>query len=426
MKKKFIAVIATVVVLATLFSVGASAASERWTANNVHAPNYDDVAYSFALVGDTQVLTSYDADTGTGTPVPANRKGHNYVKNIYKWIVDKKEDKKIAYVFGLGDITQNSAWGTSASAVAQRACLEPEWRVAKEAISQLDGVLPYSMVRGNHDNKEKFIETFDTDVYKGQFAGTYKNINNTYRTFDICGEKYLFITIDYAATRDIFNWAGGIIQQHPDRKVIISTHGYMNNNGTLLNQSTNNVWNGSTDAGTGGLVGEYMWDLLIKKYENIFMILCGHFDSDCPQIIPVEGDNGNTVYQVLVNPQGVDIVDPIGTVAMLSFSKDGSTFWVEYYSTVKNKYYDLTPATTGHEQYTNYEFVYSEPRFTATEATTTAEPVPTSTPTYTAATTTTTVDEATGGCGGEVLGIFTALPLIAGCSAVALKKKRKK
>ena len=436
MKKKILVLVAALLVVTTLASFTAAAATglERWNySRNLRAPNMDEVAYSIALVGDTQVLTAYDA----GTPGAGNKgqAGQNYVKNLYKWIIDKKEEKKIEFVMGLGDITQSSAWvkpsGATAAEIeaaeAQKAYLEPEWSVAKEAIYQLNGVIPYNQIRGNHDNKEYFNEAFGIDAYKNQFESIYKTPANTSYPIQIGQEKYLFITLDFGPTDDILAWAAEQIQKYPDHKVIISTHGYMDNDGEVLKTTETYIWNGSTDTGVGNCNhGVNIQRELIKKYSNIFMVICGHIGTHCPQITEFEGDNGNTVYQVLVNPQDVDAAAaPLGAVALLYFSADGSTFWVEYYSTVKNKYYDLTPSSSGHEKYTNYKFVYSAPRFATTVATTaaptTAEPT-TAEPTTAASTTA----AEQGGCTGMVIGMFTALPVIAGCSAVAVRKKKTK
>ncbi len=474
MKRKIIAFVAIVVALTTLVSFSAAATENaiagKWNYDtNIHAPDMSEVAYSFALVGDTQILTASDANTAYSfskdpkytdpespdydpnaigsipVPIAEEHRNQNYVKNLYSWIVQQKEEKKIAYVFGLGDITQNHAWtGSKATpshiekANLQVSFVDPEWNVAKEAIFQLDAAgIPYSQVRGNHDNKEKFLETFNTPYYTSQFEGTYKDLNNTYRTFDICGEKYLFMTLDYAPTTDILDWAASIIQQYPDRKVIVSTHGYMDNdaqNKHLLSHGTNYVQNGSSDSGYDGNIGSQMWSLLFRKYENIFMVICGHFGTDCPQIVEAKGTKGNTVYQVLVNPQDYDSqVTLTGAVAMLYFSADGSTFWIEYYSTILDKYYDLTPDPDGkHEQFTNYKVVYSSPRFSTTIATTATPTTATSTTAMPTTAGATTAPEATtaptsSGCNNTVFfgGAFMALPVIAGCSAVAVSKKKK-
>ena len=55
-----------------------------------------DYEFSFAIVGDTQVQVEVDVRDGT-----------SYTANIYDYLVANKTSKKISYVFGVGDITQN-------------------------------------------------------------------------------------------------------------------------------------------------------------------------------------------------------------------------------------------------------------------------------------------------------------------------------
>jgi hypothetical protein len=53
-----------------------------------------------------------------------------------------------------------------------------------------------------------------------------------------------------------------------------------------------------------------------------------------------KGVHGNTVTQMLVDPQGVDAnIGATGMVAMLYFSEDGRQVQVEYYSTVREQYF---------------------------------------------------------------------------------------
>ena len=114
-----------------------------------------DYSYSFAFVGDTQILTEYYPDK---LPV------------LYDWILGNKDSKKIQYVFGLGDITNSDT--------------DKEWSAAMAEFSKLDGVIPYSAVRGNHDSVGKYEKNVATDAYKSQFEGFYQDsILNTWRTF---------------------------------------------------------------------------------------------------------------------------------------------------------------------------------------------------------------------------------------------------
>lgn len=274
----------------------------------------ENYAYSFVVVGDTQILCeSYPEEMGI----------------LYDWIVDNVQTKKIAYVFGLGDITNH----TTAA----------EWNVAKAAIAKLDGVVSYSLVRGNHDMSNAYNKIFSTDAYLNQFEGFYKEgrADNTWRTFAAGGVDYLFVNLDYGASDDILNWAGEVIAVHPHHRVIISTHAYMHRNGARITPSNSsaspnpkNLTDGSANH------GQQMWDKLIRKHENIFMVLSGHIATDNVEMYAAKGDHGNTVYQFLIDPQALDAdIGATGMVAILYFSEDGQKVTVEQYATARQKYY---------------------------------------------------------------------------------------
>lgn len=83
-----------------------------------------------------------------------------------------------------------------------------------------------------------------------------------------------------------------------------------------------------------------MWDKLIKKHENIVLVLSGHDPCDYVVAAQDKGVNGNVVTQLLVDPQGVDKAQGgVGMVTMLYFSADGKTVQVETYSTDKKAYF---------------------------------------------------------------------------------------
>ena len=280
-------------------------------------PEITDYAYSFVAVGDTQIICeSYPEHMAT----------------LYDWIVANAESKKIAYVFGLGDITNHS---TAA-----------EWQVAKREIAKLDGVVPYSLVRGNHDNSNAFHKIFSTDAYMNQFEGFFQEgrADNTWRTFTVADVDYLFLNLDYGASDAILNWAGEAIAAHPHHRVIISTHAYMTRDGARITPANNSASPNSKNLTDGSANhGQQMWDKLIRKYENIFMVLSGHIASENVEVSVAQGDHGNTVYQFLIDPQGLDAsVGAMGMVAILYFSEDGQKVTVEQYSTVRQKYYRST------------------------------------------------------------------------------------
>ena len=287
-----------------------------------------DYAYSFAVLPDTQIVTKNDAVNGE----------NNLVK-LYDWIIANKDSKNIRYVFGLGDITDNNNTA--------------EWTLAQSQFAKLtEAGIPYSAVRGNHDlpwyrktgesasnyTTDDYTNYIGTDAYRAQFGGFYSNTNvsNAWRTLQVGGVKYLLVTLDYGADDNVLNWASGIIYQHPDHNVIITTHAYLYRDGTTLDSG--DVVPPSTSGGTND--GDDMWEKLISKHENIVLVMSGHDPSESIVVNRSKGDNGNTVTAMLIDAQDVEAQEgSMGMVAMLYFSADGKTMQVEYYSTAKEKYF---------------------------------------------------------------------------------------
>ena len=267
-----------------------------------------DYAYSFALVGDTQRVSFNDPD-----------KFHV----IYDWLLANAESKKIKFVMGLGDITEKSA--------------ESEWEIAAAQIKRLNGKIPYSVVRGNHDKSTDFLKYFPIGEYEDKVTGTYQeNMLNTYTTFTVGDIKYLVMALDFGASDKVLSWASYVVENHPDHNVIVTTHAYLYRNGTTLDQ--NEVCPPATNGGYNN--GDHMWDKFIKNHENIVMVISGHDPCDHVVVAQDKGVHGNTVTQMLVDPQGTDNEHgSTGMVAMLYFSEDGRDVTVEYYSTIKEQYF---------------------------------------------------------------------------------------
>ena len=286
--------------------------------------------YSFAVVGDTQYMTKWDAmDTAT----------KQYLEMVYDWIIANKDKKNIKYVMGLGDITDTLNGTNTAN----------EWKVAAAQIARLDGVLPYSQVRGNHDNSTYFNQYFDNDAYKSQLSGWYEGtgVLNTYSKFEVYGQKYLLLALDDKADDNVVAWANGIVSANPEYRVIITTHTYMGHTGELID-STDEYWQyctGKTNIAVEGDIrndGKELWDKLVSKHSNIVLVLCGHDYKNTNIVRNVRiGDNGNAVNEFLICPQSLDGQDRAdnkkGMVAMLYFSNDSVDVRIEYVSTVATK-----------------------------------------------------------------------------------------
>ncbi len=275
-----------------------------------------DYAYSFAVVGDTQIVNRFHPE--------------EYPK-IYQWIVDNVEEKKIAYVMGLGDITDGNS--------------SQEWQRAQESFWLLgENGVPHSQVRGNHDGKESFELYMGADMdYQDSIQGAFNDqMANTWRLLQVGQVKYLIFALDYGFGDDVIEWAGEIIERYPDHNVIITTHAYMSDNYTTLDYTE-----AVPPSTTGGVNdGDQLWEKFISQYENIKLVLCGHIDCDNVQISEQIGVHGNTVKQILIDPQGMDKdIGPTGMVAMFYFSEDGRNVKLQYYSTVRDEY-EITSETT--------------------------------------------------------------------------------
>lgn len=267
-------------------------------------PAVGEYDFSFAVVGDTQTLTKFHPATLPG---------------LYTYIKDTAAEKKVAMAFTLGDLTDTGAG------------VKKEWDAITNAMNILDGVVPHNVMRGNHDHVDWYNEYITKEAY-GDGVVTYDDtMNNYYREITIGGVDYLVVVFEYHPATAVQNWAKEIIAQHPDHRVIISTHDFTNPEGTY------------TSLGEVG-DGPDLYHNVIKKFPNIVLVLSGHWSSQDVVMGKSKGEHGNVITHVLVDPQEVDqpIDGGAGLVAHFYFSNDGKDIEVEYYSPSRDQYYKMS------------------------------------------------------------------------------------
>lgn len=271
-------------------------------------PFTGEYAYSFAVIGDTQTLASNEP---------------RHFLGIYEWLAKNANDINLKFVFGLGDITDKSN--------------KHELALAKASMQILDKTVPYSIIRGDHDVTSKFKATFPHSEYSNKISGSYDaSMLNTYQKLNIGNTQYLMLNLDFGPNDDVLEWASNVIEANPNHNVIVSTHAYLGSDGYPLESTDNEA---PTTLG-GSNDGDDIWEKLISKHENIVLVLSGHIASDDIIVSTATGDNGNTVTQMLINPELLDIaLGGNGMAAILYFSEDGKTVNVEYYSTSRDAYY---------------------------------------------------------------------------------------
>ncbi len=267
------------------------------------------IAWSMAFLGDTQVVNDLYPEK---------------LHLLYDWILEKKDYYKIKYVMGLGDITNRD--------------LPREWELAREQYERLNGVIPWGVVKGNHDSPKRYNETFGYDAYRASCDGFYEEnlVENSYRFLTVGQNKYIIFTLEYGPRDEVLEWAGKVIDAHPECKAIITTHCYLFRDGTTLDQ--NDVCPPATTGGHNN--GDHMWDKFVRKHKNIWFVINGHDPFDMVVTAQEKGDAGNLVTQMLIDPQGTDAnMKGACLVCILGFSEDGKKAFVRYWSADQKKYY---------------------------------------------------------------------------------------
>jgi hypothetical protein len=154
-----------------------------------------------------------------------------------EWIRDNAEKENIVIVVHEGDIVNQQNNHT-------------QWQNADKALSVLhDANLPYILSVGNHDMGSAEIEDAndrDTSTYntyfpytrfenKEWYGGHMGNDNdNYYVLFEADGMDFMIISLEFGPDGEILDWANNVVERHKDRRVIVVTHSYLNEDNNLM------------------------------------------------------------------------------------------------------------------------------------------------------------------------------------------------
>jgi len=238
--------------------------------------------------------------------------------NQTQWIVDNKEALNIVFVTHLGDLV--NSYGNIT-----------QWEYANCSMSKLCDNVPWGVLPGNHDgyygepnDLTNYDNYFGCERFsaKSWYGGTYKTGDNTnsYQLFSAGGDDYLIFHIQYKPSDDVLFWASNVIDQHPDSRVIVSTHDYIR---------------GPYNPDRRSDIGERVWYNLIRQHaDQIFLVLCGHAGTQSSLIDTV---NGHVVYQLLSDYQNASNIES-GWLRVLEFCPAQDKLYVKTYSPYLNEY----------------------------------------------------------------------------------------
>jgi hypothetical protein len=236
-----------------------------------------------------------------------------------EWIKSHAAQENIRFVIGLGDIINR--WAE-----------EYQWQNADKAFRVLDGAVPYSIVPGNHDLDRKGKQlTHETTRYTKYFppsryekypwyGGHLGSTNaNSFCFFEGGGKKFMVVSLEVWPSDQAIEWANGVISSHTDRQVIVATHSYLNRLGRSKEKREDMNSNSGQD----------LWDKLVSKHENVFMVVCGHI-SGWRQQTNMD-DAGLPVHEIMFDyqsqPNGGN-----GWLVLMRFVPNENKIYVKPYS----------------------------------------------------------------------------------------------
>ncbi len=260
----------------------------------------DKYDYSITIVGDTQAISK--------TPDTTAYYG------LYDWISNNISSKKIQAVIGVGDITNNNT--------------DEQWERAKTAFAKINNKVLHFPILGNHDNTDKyggvvgiyknyvpFNKTSTSDSYDG-------TIKSHYKEFKIGDTDWLILGLSYGPTTEELDWAKEVLLWHPKHNVILTTHAYLDGDGTILQKDA----------------APKIQSELVQAYSNIVMVVCGHMRNDNVLLFTETRADGTTVQALFTNPQDADASVPGGLATMLYFSENSTKVQVRNYATALDCY----------------------------------------------------------------------------------------
>ncbi|WP_252854077.1 lamin tail domain-containing protein [Aeoliella straminimaris] len=284
-----------------------------------------DAAWSMVILPDTQ---NYAKDT-------ANRA---IFTEMTEWIRDQRQEYNIQLVMHEGDIVNNNNTDNPTSG---NQTSSQQWSNAKEAMSVLDGEVPYILAAGNHDfgttnaqNRQTFVNEYfsysDNSLVDPALGGILRGIKdpgrieNAYYEFTAPdGRDMLVIALEWEPRPATVAWANRVVSQpeFEDHTAILLTHAY------VQGQEARYI-NSRVDEDASG---EDLWQELVKANENFEMVFNGHFGGDGAGYIDSVGTGGNHVHQMFFNAQFLTN-GGAGFLRVVEFLDDGSTVRVRTYS----------------------------------------------------------------------------------------------
>ncbi|MGZ8558046.1 MAG: T9SS type A sorting domain-containing protein [Chitinophagaceae bacterium] len=286
--------------------------------------------FTIVLLPDTQYYTEEPQGNHGGNTAMFNAQT--------TWIANNRQSMNIVYVGQLGDCVQNGDNPPSSNK-------EIEWQRAQTAIATIESEaqtglpqgIPFGICVGNHE-QTPFGDATGTTIYYNQYFGSShftgrdyygghygSNNDNHYQVFSASGIDFLIISLEFdqsatfAAPGGPLDWAEELVQNNPDRKVIVMTHWVINESASF------------------GPQGQAIYDRL-KTYPNFSFLMGGHVSSATGgEAKRTDIHNGNRVHSILTDYQS-RLGGGNGLLRIYEFDPSLNKVSVKTYSPYTNMY----------------------------------------------------------------------------------------
>jgi hypothetical protein len=289
-----------------LFMAAPLSAQERQPAitGKGDLPPLPDGAFTLVVIPDTQHYTGRGCKGSLASDAPV---ANDHLAAQVEWILTNQQKENIVFVTHVGDIVEDNR--------------REEWAVAKQHLDRLRGVVPFALNVGNHDMESDgdarlFQEHFPAAGFAGEpwYLGTYthdrpdqhvsaNNVNSAQR-FSAGGVDFLHLSLECNAPDDVLAWADRIIEQHPGRRLLVTTHmdlgiiekpktaeGYIHDpNGRMRWVKIH---------GKRGNSGEAMWEKFFRRQPALDLIFCGDQSRVTALRLDTKADDGHVVTSLL-------------------------------------------------------------------------------------------------------------------------------
>lgn len=306
-------------------------------------PRGVDTEFSIAVIPDTQteVLSATDSR----------------LADRMNWLITNRRQLDLRYVTHVGDVVN---WGWLDAS---------QYAIADSAFRLLDRAkIPYALAVGNHDTRaadigggayadnpeclqrfsadechaipllrhtEEFNATFPPSRIRG-LQGTFEpgKVDNNFTTFSAGGVDWLVLTLEAWPRFEAVTWAQGVVAAHPRHNVVIQTHHYLNDDGSIY-----------TFDSTAALTSpQFVYDHLVKVYPNIRFVLSGHTGNFATRVDT--GTSGNRIVSLLTAIHS-ETTNPLRLMT-IDTAKDSLRTWL---------YAPRTNVTTTTDTFTGLDFI---------------------------------------------------------------------